>query len=361
MRILIVSDAWYPQVNGVVRTMDRVIHELTKKDHQICVISPSDFKTIPCPTYPEIRLALFPGRRMGRLIRDFNPDAIHVATEGPLGLCARQWCLRNDFPFTSAFHTKFPEYVHARWRIPLRWTYAMMRWFHKPSRGVMVATQSVRRELQDRGFQKLVHWTRGVDTDLFQPLPPGGQTALEKIIPSDILALPRPIFTYVGRVAVEKNIEAFLSLELPGSKLVIGDGPQMTNLKNNYSDVRFVGAKHGEDLARYFALGDVFVFPSKTDTFGLVVLEALASGLPVAAYPVSGPLDIFGATEQPVPDIVESDVGVLSTDLQQACLKSVGKRSQDCIAHAHKFSWEMCALMFLENLQIISDTGATDK
>ncbi|OGI40256.1 MAG: alpha-mannosyltransferase, partial [Candidatus Muproteobacteria bacterium RBG_16_62_13] len=245
------------------------------------MIGPDRFRNVPCPTYPEIRLALFPGRRLRRLLEEAKPHAIHISTEGPLGLSARRWCLKRGFPFTTTFHTQFPEYVQLRSSIPLFLTYRMMRWFHDPATTLMVATPTLRRRLESRGFSNLGIWSRGVNTELFRPRD------------KDAFDLPRPIFLYMGRVAIEKNIEAFLKLDLPGSKVVVGGGPDLEMLKKRYPGAHFTGYKTGEDLARHVAAGDVFVFPSLTETFGLVIIEALACGLPVAAFPVQGPIDII--------------------------------------------------------------------
>ena len=301
MRILIVTDAWTPQINGVVRTLARTREELEGLGHEVRVISPDLFANLPCPTYPEIRLAVLPGRRMPRMIDEFQPCAIHISTEGPLGQAARRYCIKRRLPFTTAYHTRFPEYIRARTKIPVGATYRLMRRFHRPAAGVMVATRSMERELAGRGFRNLRRWSRGVDTELFRPRD------------KDLLDLPRPIHLYVGRVAVEKNIEDFLRLELAGSKLVVGDGPRLPDLRRKYPETRFVGAKVGEELAAHYAGADVFVFPSRTDTFGLVLLEALASGLPVAAYPVPGPLDIVDGT----------GVGVLDVDLAAAARQAI--------------------------------------
>ncbi len=330
MRIAMVTDAWYPQVNGVVRTLDRVRQEVEGLGHQMSVVSPADFRTFPCPTYPEIRLAVSPGRGLRRLLESARPEAIHLPTEGPLGLAARKYCLRRGLPFTTSYHTRFPEYVAARGPIPIAWGYRFMRWFHRPSAGVMVATPSLRRELGERGFDQLRQWSRGVDLAFFRPRP--GEPP--------VLELPRPVFLYVGRVAVEKNIEAFLQLELPGSKLVVGGGPQLEALRKAYTDVTFVGPKEGDDLARHYALGDVFIFPSRTDTFGLVLLEAMASGLPVAAYPVTGPLDVVG----------DSGAGVLDQDLAKAALAALEIDPAVARAYAEQFSWRACAEQFLGHL-----------
>lgn len=322
------SDAWAPQVNGVVRTLERVRQELEAQGHVFEIICPAQFRTIPCPSYPEIPLALLPGRSLARRIEAFAPQAVHIATEGPIGLAVRNYCVKRGLPFTTSYHTRFPEYLSARVPVPLGWGYAFMRWFHRPSDGVMVATRSMRRELTARGFSNLIDWTRGVDTALFRPDVPKA------------LDLPRPIHLYVGRVAVEKNIRAFLELPLEGSKVVVGDGPQRAALQADFPDVHFAGARQGEELAAYYASGDVFVFPSRTDTFGLVVLEALASGLPVAAYPVPGPLDIVDG----------AGVGVLDEDLAAAVAGAIALPRDRCREHALNYSWAACAGMFLENL-----------
>lgn len=331
MKIALVTDAWFPQINGVVRTLARVRQELEAQGHSIEVIAPHLFRTVPCPTYPEIRLALFQGGKVRRRLEAGGAEAVHIATEGPLGMAARRWCLKRGLPFTTSYHTRFPEYLSARVPVPLAWGYRVMRWFHRPSSGVMVATASLRAELAARGFRNLKPWTRGVDLSLFHPRP--GEPA-----PYD---LPRPVFLYVGRVAVEKNIEAFLALDLPGAKLVVGGGPQLEGLKRRFPDAHFVGPKEGEELARHYAAADVFVFPSLTDTFGLVVLEALASGLPVAAYPVTGPKDILAG----------SDAGVLDADLGKAAQAARALDPAAARRHAQGFSWPATAALFLANLQ----------
>lgn len=299
------------------------------------MVTPDRFRSFPCPTYPEIRLAVRPGRKLKRLIEEAQPCAIHVATEGPLGWATRAYCLRRRIPFTTAYHTKFPEYIQARWRVPLTLSYAVMRRFHHVSAKVMVATQGIEDELAIRGFSNIGRWSRGVDTDLFRPRPDCRQAD------GPWGDLPRPIHLYVGRVAVEKNIQAFLDLDLPGSKAVVGDGPLLEDLKRKYPEVRFAGARFGDDLARHYAGADVFVFPSRTDTFGLVLLEALASGLPVAAYPVPGPLDVIG----------QSPVGVLSADLGHAALEAARIDPALCRGHALTFSWAACTRQFLDNLR----------
>lgn len=329
MNILIVSDAWYPQVNGVVRTISTVREELEKLGQTVEVIGPDRFWTIPMPSYPEIRLALGAGRRLPDMIDALRPDAIHIATEGPLGFAARRYCLKRGIPFTTAYHTRFPEYVRDRLPVPLAVSYAFVRRFHGPSSAVMVATPSIENALLARGFHNIRRWTRGVDTDLFRPLP------------KDFLDVPRPLSMYVGRVAVEKNLEDFLKLDLPGTKAVVGDGPARAELERKYPDVRWLGAKHGEDLARHYSAADVFVFPSKSDTFGLVLLEALACGVPVAAYPVPGPIDVCDNAE----------IAVLDVDLRYAVLQALKISGDRCRDYALQFSWKASAEQFLSNLR----------
>lgn len=328
MRLLIATDAWHPQVNGVVRSLDAVAGEIRKLGHEVHVLSPSDFRTFPCPTYPEIRLAVLPGRRLGRLVDDLAPTSIHIATEGPIGLSARRYCVKRGLAYTTSLHTRFPEYVHARTGLPVSWGYAVLRWFHGPATRVMVATETLGRELEAMGLHDLGLWSRGVDTALFHPRD------------KNFLDLPRPIALYVGRVAVEKNIGAFLKLKLPGTKIVVGDGPQLSMLRRRYRKVVFTGNLTGEDLARHYAAADVFVFPSRTDTFGNVILEALASGVPVAAYPVAGPLDVMG----------DAPVGCLDKDLGVAVRRALTVSPAICRAYAEKFSWRESALQFIGNL-----------
>ena len=328
MTILIVTDAWTPQVNGVVRTIGTVQREMQAMGARVEVIGPDRFRTVPLPTYPEIRLALEGAWRLDSMIEDLRPDCIHISTEGPLGFAARRYCLKRNKPFTTAYHTRFPEYVRDRAPVPLAMGYAMVRRFHRPSAAVMVATRSIERDLRARGFGNLRRWTRGVDTELFRPRD------------KDFLSLPRPISLYVGRVAVEKNLEAFLKLDLPGTKLVVGDGPARADLERRYPQVHWAGSRSGEDLAKHYAAADVFVFPSRTDTFGLVLLEALASGLPVAAYPVAGPLDILEG----------SGAGVLDEDLKRAVEKALAVPPERCREHALRYSWRRSAEQFLANL-----------
>ncbi len=339
MRIVVVTDAWFPQVNGVVRTLNTLKTRLESRGHEMRYITPGQFRTVPCPTYPEIRLALNPGREIGRVIAGFQPCVIHIATEGPLGIAARRFCVRKGIPFTTAFHTKFPEYINARFKVPVSWGYGVMRWFHGPSKAIMVATQGIEDELVRWGLGNIRRWTRGVDTELFQPR---DRTLLDGVITG-----PRPWYVYVGRVAVEKNIGAFLDLDLPGTKIVVGGGPQLETLRARYKSVHFAGEQHGAELAQYYAVSDCFVFPSRTDTFGLVLLEALASGTPVAAYPVPGPLDVIGS----------EPVGVLDEDLRAACLKAVEIPRERCRDFAMRNSWETSVDQFLANVHPFEPTA----
>lgn len=328
MRICIATDAWIPQVNGVVRTLTETERRLRRMGHDVYMITPERFATVPCPTYREIRLA-WSLWDVERLMAGFLPDAVHIATEGPIGIAVRGWCIRKGFPFTTSFTTRFPEYVRSRCGFPPDFLYHGLRWFHWHSSAVMVATPSLRDELQARGFQNLVHWSRGVDTDLFRPGP--RQTAFRH----------GPVYLYVGRVAVEKNLPAFLDLDVPGTKRVVGSGPDLETLVRAYPTVEFSGALEGERLALAYANADVLVFPSKTDTFGIVILEALACGTPVAAYPVTGPRDILrpGVT------------GVMDTDLRKACLKAMSLDRAACRNDSLLWSWDRCTAQFLENLR----------
>ncbi len=330
MRILLATDAWEPQVNGVVRTLTRTIAECRAMGHEIEVVEPGQFKTVPMPTYPEIKLAMGVRDALQERLKAFEPEAIHISTEGPIGLAARSICLDWKLPFTTSYHTRFPEYVSARFPVPVAAGYAFMRWFHKPSGRIMVATPTMRDELAARGFSNISPWTRGVDTELFRP-----------DLPRVFDDLPRPVFLNVGRVAVEKNIEAFLALDLPGTKVVVGDGPQRTELEAKYPAVRFTGALSGADLGSAFASADVFVFPSLTDTFGLVILEAMACGTPVAGYPAPGPIDI----------IPGSGAGAVDEDLRAACLACLPLDRVRVRSYAEGFSWRASAEEFVRNLQ----------
>ncbi|HEX4534693.1 MAG TPA: glycosyltransferase family 1 protein [Rhizomicrobium sp.] len=328
-KILIVTDAWAPQVNGVVRTLEILGKDLEAMGHDVRYATPQGHVTVPMPTYPEIRLALFPRRWIERMIRDFAPDAIHIATEGSIGLSARALCMKYKIPFTTSFHTRFPEYVHARFSFIQESTvYRFLRWFHGPATAMMVATPSLKAELESYGFKNLRIWSRGVDVDVFHPMPDAS------------LPFAKPIWLYVGRIAVEKNIEALLKLDLAGTRVLIGDGPARAQLEKQYPQAKFLGPKVGEDLVRHYAASDVFVFPSKTDTFGLVLLEALACGVPVAAYPVQGPRDVVG----------DSTAAALDDDLQSACERALTIPRGAARDFALQHSWRACTEQFLSNL-----------
>jgi len=333
MRILIATDAWHPQVNGVVRTLTSLARTLKELGATVEFLSPEGFPSFSVPTYPGIRLALPTPRKVAERIEGAWPDAIHIATEGTIGLMARRWCLRHACPFTTSFTTRFPEYIAARWPVPERLVYAALRRFHAAATVTMVATPSLMAELNRRGFSHLGMWTRGVDTDLFNP-----DRAIE-------LDFPRPIFVSAGRLAVEKNLEAFLSLDLPGTKVVIGTGPQESDLKMRFPDAKFLGLKEGVTLAAHLAAADVFVFPSRTDTFGVVQLEALACGVPVAAFPVTGPRDVVG----------NNPVGALNDDLRFACLEALKVSKTACREFALTYSWENSAQQFLGHVRRIAN------
>jgi glycosyltransferase involved in cell wall biosynthesis len=331
MRILIATDAWHPQVNGVVRTLTSLARSASALGAEINFLTPDGFPSVGVPTYPGLRIALPNRREIAARIEAVSPDAIHIATEGPIGWAVRAYCRRRRLAFTTSYTTRFPEYIAARSIVPATLSYAVLRHFHAAAAMTMVATASLRQELSARGFRKLGNWTRGVDTTLFTPNDPAE------------LDLPRPIFMTVGRVAVEKNLEAFLSLDLPGSKVVIGDGPQKAELQRRYPKARFLGEKTGKDLTSHLAAADVFVFPSRTDTFGVVQLEALACGTPVAAFPVTGPLDV----------IADHPVGALDSDLKSACIRALGASRQTCRSFALERSWENSARQFIGNLSAL--------
>jgi glycosyltransferase involved in cell wall biosynthesis len=328
MRLLLVSDAWFPQVNGVVRALSTVCQHLEARGHEIVVLGPDRFRSVPAPTYPEIQLALASPRSVGRIIDQAAPDAVHIATEGPLGLIAR-WCLkRRNLAFTTSFHTLFPQYLELRFHIPARWTFAGLRRFHGGAAATMYNTPSMQAMLESHGFTHLVQWIRGVDTDLFRPTEPAP------------LGLPRPIQLYVGRIAVEKSIEDFLRLDTPGTKVLVGDGPQRRELEARYPDAHFLGVKQGDELVACYCAADVFVFPSRTDTLGLVNLEALACGVPIAAYPVQGPVDV----------VADSGAGSLNEDLAMAIETAIGIDPEVCRARALEHSWASSAAQFEANL-----------
>ena len=336
MKIIIVTDAWYPQVNGVVRTLDETSKQLKKLGHEVKLITPEHFLTIPCPTYPEIKLSLFPGAKVSSMIRDFNPDCLHISTEGPLGLAARGYASRNGLAFTSAYHTRFPEYVYARTKLPLKITYSFLRWFHNRSELVMVPTEEVKKDFIKYKIGNPKIWSRGVDLNIFKPKKGRRKNK-------------NPILLNVGRVAVEKNLQEFLKIDLPYEKWVVGDGPAFKELKKKYPKVIFHGAKSKEELEYYYNKADVFVFPSKTDTFGLVLLEAMACGLPVAAFPVSGPLDVIG----------NSNAGILNSNLKEACKKALLIPRKVPREYAKKFSWESTSKTFESYLVSIRDKDTT--
>jgi glycosyltransferase involved in cell wall biosynthesis len=334
MRILVATDAWHPQLNGVVRTLTMMAEAAKSFGVDVSFLTPQSFRTFALPSYRDLRVALPYQAKIARLIADARPDSIHIATEGPIGFLVRRYCRKQGLPFTTSFHTRFPEYVSARLPIPESWIWAALRAFHGPGLAVMAATPALATELRIRGFRNVVLWPRGVDAGLFHPR-------------AADLGLPRPVFLCVGRVAVEKNLEAFLDLDLPGTKVIVGDGPARASLARKYPQAAFLGARQGEALAEAYAAADVFVFPSRTDTFGLVLLEALASGLPVAAFPVTGPRDVIGT----------APVGALNDDLRMACLSALHISSQACLEFAAKHTWEASARAFIEN---IADVRSVD-
>jgi glycosyltransferase involved in cell wall biosynthesis len=325
-KILVATDAWHPQVNGVVRTLTMMAEAAGSFGVEIVFLTPQSFRTFAMPSYPDLRLALPHPADIAELIARAKPDSIHIATEGPIGWLVRRYCRKYGVPFTTSFHTRFPEYVSARSPVPEGWVWRVLRWFHRPSQAVMAATPALAAELRARGFRNVVLWSRGVDTALFHPCVTD-------------LCLPAPVYLSVGRVAVEKNLEAFLELDLPGTKLVVGDGPARRSLERKFPDAVFLGARHGKELAEIYAGADVFVFPSKTDTFGLVLLEALASGLPVAAFPVTGPRDVIG----------NAPVAVLKDDLREACLEALAIPARACVDFAARHTWQASARVFVDH------------
>jgi glycosyltransferase involved in cell wall biosynthesis len=335
LKITIATDAWEPQTNGVVTTLKATIERLGRLGHEVRVISPQGLLSIPAPSYPEIRLAIAPGFHIAREIKSFRPHAIHIPTEGPIGVAARRYCRRRGLPFTTSYHTRYPEYLNARWPIPISVSYAWLRRFHGAAARTFVASNSLRTQLSERGFQHLHQWQRGVDLQLFRPLT--GK------LPAELEGMPRPIMAYMGRVAIEKNIDAFLRLELPGTKLIIGNGPARTELAARYPRALFIGFRYGDELAAMLSAADVFVFPSLTDTFGLAMIEALACGLPVAAFPVPGPIDV----------IERGVTGVLNEDLSAAIRSALLLDRQVCAERAKAFTWEAATEQFLEGLEPI--------
>ncbi len=338
MKIVIVTDAWSPQINGVVRTLEQTQKNLIAMGHEVVMMTPESYRTIPCPGYSSVPLAVFPGRQVFAKLAALNADAIHIATEGPLGLAARRWCIRRNIKFTTSYHTQFPEYLRLRLPVPLRLSYAALRRFHNRAICTLVPTPLMQLNLSQRGFKHVKVWSRGVDITCFTPHNP------------KVLDLPKPVLLNVGRVSVEKNLDAFLSLDIAGSKVVVGEGPDLEKLKRRYPDVLFTGAKFGEELASWIAAADVFVFPSKTDTFGLVLLEAMACGVPVAAYPVTGPKDI----------VKNGVTGILDEDLSRAIIQAQHLNPHDCIAYAQQHSWATCTQVFLQNLYNNSNPAAPE-
>lgn len=339
MRVLIATDAWHPQINGVVRTLESLAKSVEALGANVGFLTPEGFASVPLPTYPGLRCALPRPSAVAARIERAAPDAIHVATEGPIGLMVRRYCMTKRVPFTTSFTTRFPEYIAARAPFPVAWGYAALRRFHKVATITMVSTPSLKAELAARGFGRLKIWSRGVDTELFRP-----DRAID-------LGFPRPIFMCVSRIAPEKNLEAFLSLDLPGTKVVIGHGPREADLRARFPDAKFLGALSGENLAAHVAAADVFVFPSKTDTFGIVQLEALASGVPVAAFPVTGPRDV----------IADAPVGMLDEDLRHACLEALRMSRQACRRHALQFSWTASATQFLDHVSCVATSAVRSR
>ncbi|SED72090.1 Glycosyltransferase involved in cell wall bisynthesis [Rhizobiales bacterium GAS188] len=333
MRVLVATDAWHPQVNGVVRSLENLATEAPSLGAHITFLTPEAFRTVPLPFYREIRLALASPRAVKRAIRAARPDCVHIATEGPIGLITRHVCRREGYPFTTSYHTRFPEYLAARLPVPLDWSYAALRRFHNSGAGIMVGSPTLENDLRLRGFRNLMPWSRGVDADVFRPRS------------QRPIAFQKPVFLYVGRLAVEKNLAAFLGLDLPGSKVVVGDGPLRASLKAEFPGAHFLGTRTGEALAEAYASADVFVFPSLTDSFGIVLLEALACGLPVAAFPVMGPLDVIGG----------SGCGLLDTDLRRAALEALDIPGEKCRAHALTFTWRESARQFFDNIAVAHD------
>jgi glycosyltransferase involved in cell wall biosynthesis len=340
VKILIVTDAWLPQVNSVVTTLAELVRHLQGVGHSVTVVHAGQFRTWPCPGHEGIELALFPGQRLCQLMDDARPDAIHIATEGPLGWAARRYCQRRRLAFTTAFHTKFPEILQAALKLPLSWGYALVRWFHRPSSGVMVPTLGVMEMLRQRGFRQLREWTHGVDTRLF---------ALERepIVYEPLGRLARPVSLYVGRVSHEKNIQAFLELDLPGSKVVCGVGPLSRTLRERYPGAHWLGVLPRKELAHVYAAADVFVFPCPSETFGLEMLEAMACGTPVAAYPVDGPLQVLGSSKG----------GALNEDLGEAWADALKVSRSEARARAEAFDWGEAGRRFVAHLVPVREQG----
>ena len=351
MRIAIATDAWFPQTNGVVRSLATTISILQRRGYEIELISPDQFVTVPTPGYSEIRLAVAPRFGVRRTLRRFHPEIVHIVTEGPIGWAARSWCMANNMPFTTAFHTRFPDYAAVRTGLSPDRFWPIMRRFHMPSKGVLVSTYRLMDELAQRGISQTKLWSRGIDRELFHP----GHDPLE-----EMAYLPRPLLLYVGRVAVEKNIEAFLGAAVAGTKVIVGDGPALSVLREQFPDAHFLGALHGEILARAYCSADVFVFPSLTDTFGLVVIEALACGIPVAAYPVQGPIDILGPNARGIYDQMDQAAGALNVSLTAAIVEAQSASRKAAAELGASFDWEKCCDQFVDALHdaMVSATEA---
>jgi glycosyltransferase involved in cell wall biosynthesis len=341
MRLAIATDAWAPQVNGVVRTLTETILRLKIRGYKIEVLAPDRFTTIPCPGYPEVRLALAPRFGVRKALATFEPDIVHISTEGPIGWSARAWCLKHGVPFTTAFHTRFPEYIAARTRLPPNLIWPIMRKFHNQSRAVLAATQSLRDELVSRGIHQTQPWSRGIDHNLFHPNQPKHP---------ELRHVPKPILLCVGRVAVEKNLEAFLRADVRGTKVIVGDGPARAALKLQYPDAMFLGTRQGAELASIYASADAFVFPSKTDTFGLVMLEALACGVPVAGYPVQGPLDVIGLEGRGPQGTLNRQIGSLKLDLPEAISEALTLNRAAAAEYGAQFCWNSCTDQFVNGI-----------
>ncbi len=349
MRIAIATDAWYPQINGVVRTLGATVAELDRRGYEVELITPQRFHTVPMPGYSSIRIAMAPRFGVRKMLDAFEPEIVHVSTEGPIGWSARAWCIARGIPFTSAFHTRFPDYVAARTGISADRFWPIMRRFHAESRAVMVATDSLAAELAHRGIPQTQSWSRGIDRWVFRP--DGDKLAA-------LADLPRPILLNVGRVAIEKNLEAFLDAKVAGSKVVVGDGPALEDMKQRYPDAIFLGALSGEELASAYRSADCFVFPSRTDTFGLVLIEALACGVPVAAYPVAGPLDIVGHDGRGADGTMPATVGVLDDNLDLAINKALRLDRTAAAVFGSRFTWERATDQFITAIESAASSKA---
>lgn len=348
--IVIATDAWHPQVNGVVRSLEMTVEHARRMGYEVAVIEPGLFRTVPCPTYSEIRLALGCGHAVSRMLDKFRPDRVHISTEGPIGWAVRGWCQKNGRPFTTAFHTRFPDYVSIRTGVPAEWVWKAMRRFHGSADKIFTATATLAAELQEHGLTRTHHWPRGVELGQFNP----------SVAPHPVLnGLPRPIMLNVGRVAVEKNIGAFLALDAPGTKVIVGAGPALERLKALYPDTLFLGPKHGAELAACYAAADVFVFPSRTDTFGLVNIEALACGVPVAAYPVAGPIDILGSSGRGIHG-GKWRIGACHPDLGVAVQQALRADRNAASREAQRYSWERCTDRFIDGLASVKQESGEE-